>query len=45
MKILIWIIVPSAIAYAFYVTYNIFKKSAPEEGSREDEELREEFNH
>lgn len=35
-KILIYMIVPSAIVYAFWVTWKYFNRSTPEENSKED---------
>lgn len=42
MKIIIWMVVPSIIVYVFWITYKIFKRRKPEEGSIEDEEVQRE---
>ncbi len=36
MKILIWMVVPAIITYVFWVTYKLFNRSTPAEGSKED---------
>ena len=45
MKIIIWMVIPCIIVYVFWITYKAFNHVAPEEGSQEDSNIREdEFN-